>query len=91
MDLTTLFTLISLAIVLIVVVLLVYFLLGIIIALSQGNKHLYELAAGLGAIEKDTEPLAKKMTTINGALEQLLASLVAVDTHLAAVAKILGR
>jgi hypothetical protein len=91
MNLTTLFALISLIVVLLVVVVLVFYLLGIIVALSRGNKHLYDLAAGLGAIEKDTKPLTSKMTTINGALQQLLAKLVAVDTHLAAVAKILGR
>jgi hypothetical protein len=91
MDLTTLFTLVSLAIVLIVVVVLVYYLLRIILALSRGNKHLYDLAAGLGAIEQDTAPLAKKMSTINGALKQLLTTLAAVDHHLAAIAKVLGR
>lgn len=52
MDITTLFTLISLAVVLIVVVVLVFYLLGIILALSRGSKNLYQLADGLGAIEK---------------------------------------
>ncbi len=91
MDITTLFTIITLIVVLLVVVVLVFYLLGIIIALSRGNKSLYELADGLGAIERDTKPLTEKMTTINGALGQLLSTLLAVDGHLAAVAKILGR
>ncbi len=91
MDTTAVFTIITLLVVLIVVVALVFYLLGIIMALSRGNKALYQLADGLGAIEKDTKPLAGKMTTINGALSQLLSTLLAVDAHLAAIAKILGR
>jgi hypothetical protein len=60
-------------------------------ALNGGRKSLYELAGGLGAVEKDTQPLTGKMTTINGALGQLLSTLLAVDAHLAAIAKIVGR
>ncbi len=91
MDILTLFTIMSLVIVAIVVVALVFFLLGIIIALTRANRSLYQLADGLGAIEKDTQPLTEKMTTINGALNLLLSTLLAVDGHLASVAKILGR
>ncbi len=91
MDTMAAFTYMTLLVVLIVVVALVFYLLGIIIALSRGNKALYQLADGLGAIEKDTKPLAGKMTTINGTLGQLLSTLLAVDAHLAAIAKILGR
>lgn len=79
---------ISLAIVLIVVLALVVYLLGIIIALRRASQNLQQLAGGLDAIVKDTQPLPGKLTTINGALSQLLSGLVAVDGHLAAVAKL---
>jgi uncharacterized protein YoxC len=82
---------ISLAVVLIVVVVLVVYLLAIIIALRHASRNLYQLAGGLDAIVKDTQPLPEKMQTINGALSQLLAGLVAVDGDLAAVAKLFGR
>lgn len=82
---------ISLAVVLIVVLVLVIYLLGIIIALSRARRNLYQLAGGLDAIMKDTQPLPAKLSTINGALGQLLAGLLAVDEDLAAVAKLFGR
>ncbi len=82
---------ISLAVVLIVVLALVVYLLGIIIALRRASRNLYQLAGGLDAIVKDTQPLPDKLSTINGALGQLLAGLLAVDGDLAAVAKLFGR
>ena len=82
---------ISLAVVLIVVAVLVLYLLGIIIALGRARRNLYQLAGGLDAIVKDTQPLTDKLSTINGALGQLLAGLLAVDGDLAAVAKLFGR
>ena len=82
---------ISFAVVLIVVLALVYYLVSIIIALRGASRNLYQLAGGLDAIVKDTQPLPEKMGTINGALGQLLSGLVSVDGHLAAVARLLGR
>ncbi len=82
---------ISLAVVLIVVLVLVVYLLGIIIALRRASRNLYQLAGGLDAIVKDTQPLPDKLSTINGALGQLLAGLLAVDGDLATVAKLFGR
>ncbi len=84
-------TYISLAIVLIVVLALVVYLLGIILALRGAGRNLQQLAGSLEAIVKDTAPLPDKLTTINGALGQLLDGLVSVDGHLAAVARLLGR
>ncbi len=84
-------TYISLAVVLIVVLALVAYLLGIIMALRGANRNLQQLAGGLEAIVKDTQPLSGKLGTINDALSQLLTGLLAVDGHLAAVAKLLGR
>ena len=82
---------ITFAVVLIVVLALVYYLLSIIAALRGASRNLYQLADGLNAIVQDTQPLPEKLNTINGALGQLLAGLVAVDGHLAAVARLLGR
>jgi hypothetical protein len=82
---------ITLAVVLIVVLALVYYLISIIVALRGANRNLYQLAGGLDAIVKDTQPLPDKLGTINGALSQLLTGLLAVDGHLAAVARLLGR
>ena len=84
-------TYISLAIVLIVVLALVVYLIGIILALRGASRNLQQLAGGLEAVVQDSAPLSDKLTTINGALGQLLAGLVSVDGHLAAVARLLGR
>ena len=82
---------ISLVVVLVVVLALVVYLLGIIVALRRASRNLYQLADGLDAIVKDTQPLPGKLSTINGALGQLLDGLLAVDGDLAAVAKLFGR
>jgi hypothetical protein len=82
---------ITLVVLLLVVVVLVIYLVGIILALRGAHRNLMQLAGGLVAVEKDTHPLPEKLTTINGALSQLLTGLVSVDGHLAAVAKLLGR
>ena len=87
----TLFGTISLIVVLIVVVALVGYLLRIILALRGAGRNLYQLAGGLDAIVKDTQPLTGKLSTINGALTQLLSDLLAVEANLAAVAKLLRR
>lgn len=84
-------TYITLAVVLIVVLALVAYLLGIIMALQNANRNLAQLAGGLDQVMRDTQPLPGKLTTINGALGQLLTGLLAVDGHLAAVAQLLGR
>lgn len=87
----TLLFYITLVVVLIVVLALVVYLLGIIIALRNANRNLVQLAGGLSQVKHDTEPLLIKLGTINDALSQLLTGLLAVDGHLAAVARLLGR
>lgn len=82
---------ITLAVVLIVVVALVGYLLLIIKALRGANQNLSQLAEGLGQIAQNTQPLPPKMTTINGALKQLLDGLLAVNGNLAAVARLLEK
>jgi len=84
-------TYITLGVVLIVVLALVVYLLGIIRALRGANRNLQQLAGGLDQIVRDTQPLSEKLTAINDALSQLLSGLLAVDGHLAAVAKLFGR
>jgi len=83
-------TYITLAVVLIVVLALVVYLLLIIRALAGANRNLAQLADGLDQIVRDTQPLPEKLTTINGALGQLLTGLLAVNGDLAAVAHLLG-
>lgn len=77
--------------ILLVVLALVVYLLGIIIALNKGNNSLKELAGGLDQVVNNTKPLTKKLETINGALSELLNGLVAVDGHLAGMAKLLRK
>ena len=79
----------TLIVVALVVLVLVIYLIGIIICLFRGAGHLKELAAGLQKIENDTDPLSGKLTTINGALDQLYGGLASVNSHLGAIAKVL--
>ncbi|MEP7198196.1 MAG: hypothetical protein ABI874_00145 [Chloroflexota bacterium] len=82
---------ITMIVVLVVVLALVAYLLGIIMALRGASRNLYQLAGGLDAIVKDTQPLPNKLGTINGALTQLLGGLLAVEGDLGAVARLLKR
>lgn len=82
---------ITLAALLVVVLALVYYLVGIIAALRAAGRNLQQLAGGLEAIAGHTRPLPEKLRTIHGALGQLRDGLLAVDGHLAAVARLLGR
>lgn len=84
-------TYITLAVVLIVVIALVFYLVRIILALRGAARNLGQLAEGLEAVKSNTDPLPDKLATINGALSQLLTGLLAVDGHLAAVARLLRR
>jgi len=79
----------TLVIVALLVLVLVVYLIMIIVALRKAGTHLKELAGGLQKIAKDTKPLNEKVTTINGALEQLLGGLSSVDGHLVSIAKVL--
>ncbi len=79
----------TLIIVALVVLVLVIYLVGIIIALNKAGNHLKELAAGLQKIEKDTLPLAKHLSTINGALDTLHGGLSSVNKHLGGIAGVL--
>lgn len=73
----------------IVVVVVAGYLIAVIAALARANRHLWQLAGGLEAIEKNTRPLAGHLATINGAAGQLLHGLQKVDGHLKSVAVLL--
>ena len=79
----------TLIVVTLVVLVLVVYLTGVIVCLFRAVGHLKALAGGLQKIEKDTAPLAGKLTTINGALDTLHGGLSSVNSHLGAIAKVL--
>ena len=79
----------TLIVVALVVLELVFYLTGTVIYLFRAASHLKGLAGGLQKIENDTAPLAEKLTTINGALDQLHEGLSSVNSHLGSIAKVL--
>lgn len=79
----------TIIVVVLVVLVLVFYLTAIIICLFRGAGHLKVLAQGLQKIENDTAPLAGKLSTINGALDQLYGGLSSVNSHLVSIAKVL--
>ena len=78
-------TLITVAV---VVVVLAGYLIAIAWSLVQTRKSVAAIADGLEAVAGHTRPLPEKLTTINGALTQLLAGLQAADRHLGRVATV---
>lgn len=89
MTLPTVLTYLTLAAALIVVLVLVFYLVGIIIALRRAGNHLAALAGGLQAIIDHSAPLEGHLTTINGALETLDDGLKSVDNNLVGVAEVM--
>ena len=75
----------TLVVVAIVVLVLAYYLLGIIVALRQANANLTKLAAGLEAIQRNTDALGGDLGKINGAAVILRDGLSSVAGHLAKV------
>ena len=65
-----------------VVVALAGYLIAIAWALLRARRSVAAIADGLEAVVGHTRPLPEKLTTINGALGQLLAGLRAADGHL---------
>ena len=85
MSLLLILTLITVAL---VVVALAGYLVAIAWALIRTRKSVAAIANGLEAVAGDVRPLPEKLTTINGALTQLLAGLQAADRHLRRVATV---
>lgn len=69
-----------------VVLVLVFYLTGILIALVRAGNKLAKIAAGLQQVAGHTEPLAERVGTINGALDQLEAGLRRIDRELVGIA-----
>ena len=82
--LTTL-TLITVAL---VVLALAGYLIAIVVQLAAARRSIAAIADGLEAVAGHTAPLPEKLTTINGALVQLLAGLNAADGHLGRAATV---
>ena len=71
-----------------VVAALAGYLIAIAVALVSAKRSVTAIADGLEAVAGHTEPLPDKLTTINGALVQLLIGLRAADGHLGRVATV---
>ena len=71
-----------------VVVALAGYLIAIAWQLIAARRSVAAIADGLEAVAGHTQPLPEKLTTINGALSQLLAGLQAADRHLGRVATV---
>ena len=74
--------------VLLVVLALAGYLIAIAMALVAARRSVAAIADGLEAVAGHTQPLPEKLTTINGALVQLLTGLQAADRHLGRVATV---
>ena len=77
---------------LITVALVVFVLAGYLIAIAwalvNAKRSVAAIADGLEAVAGHTQPLPERLTTINGALSQLLTGLQAADRHLGRVATV---
>ena len=71
-----------------VVIALAGYLIAIAWALVQAKRSVAAIADGLEAVAGHTAPLPEKLTTINGALTQLLTGLQAADRHLGRAATV---
>ena len=71
-----------------VVIALAGYLIAIAWQLVQARHSVAAIADGLEAVAGHTQPLPEKLTTINGALTQLLTGLQAADRHLGRVATV---
>ena len=71
-----------------VVIALAGYLIAIAWALVNAKRSVAAIADGLEAVAGHTQPLPERLTTINGALTQLLSGLQAADRHLGRVATV---
>jgi len=71
-----------------VVVALAGYLIAIVVQLAAAKRSIAAIADGLEVVAGHTAPLPEKLTTINGALVQLLAGLKLADRHLGRVATV---
>lgn len=71
-----------------VVLALAGYLVAIAWALTRAKRSVAAIADGLEAVVVQTAPLPEKLTTINGALAQLLAGLRQADHHMGRIAAV---
>ncbi len=71
-----------------VVIALAGYLIAIAWQLIGARRSVAAIADGLEAVAGHTAPLPEKLTTINGALVQLLTGLQVADRHLGRVASV---
>ncbi len=71
-----------------VVLALAGYLILIVVQLSAARRSVAAIADGLEVVAGHTAPLPEKLTTINGALVQLLTGLQSADRHLGRVATV---
>ena len=71
-----------------VVLALAGYLIAIAWALVNAKRSVAAIADGLEAVAGHTQPVPERLTTINGALTQLLTGLQAADRHLGRVATV---
>lgn len=76
----------TLAVALAIVLVLAGYLIAIAWALFQAKRNVARLADGLEAIAAQVAPAGERITTIDGALGQLVADITAVDQHLGGAA-----
>jgi len=86
----TLFTWLSLILVLVIVAVVAWHLIGIFISLKRGADDLAKLASGLVAIRDNTAPLNGKVDDINAGLSELVPPLLAANGNLAAIVTVAG-
>ena len=71
-----------------VVIALAGYLIAIAYQLIGARRSVAAIADGLEAVAGHTHPLPEKLTTINGALTQLMTGLQAADRHIGRVATV---
>lgn len=71
-----------------VVIALAGYLIAIVWQLIRAKQSIAAIADGLEAVAGHTAPLPEKLTTINGALVQLLNGLKIADGHLGRAATV---
>ena len=71
-----------------VVIALAGYLIAIVWQMIAARRSIAAIADGLEAVAGHTAPLPEQLTTINGALVQLLAGLKIADRHLGRAATV---
>jgi hypothetical protein len=88
---TALLTWLTIGVALAIVLVLVYYLVGIIVALTRASNDLAKLAGGLVAIDKSTAPLDGHVQAINGGLSTLLRGLLGLNADLQTIVGVARR